>query len=101
MKTITTHELIRLASSEDPKPELYKMSYVGILLVKDKIEKVIHEKKDNRFSSILMKLQSNVMTCEEEMCYNEVRKIEKLASLDEIASYIEKSEKLGKVVISV
>ena len=101
MKTITTRQLIRLASSQDPKPDLYKMPYVGILSIKDKIEKIIHEKKDNRFSSILMKLKSNVMTCEEQMRYNEVRKIEKLATLEEIASYIEKSEKLGKVVISV
>ncbi len=101
MKTITTHELLKLAKIQDPDPELYKMSYGDILAIKDKIEKVIHEEKDDRFSSILVRLKSHVIIAEDSIRYNEVRRIEKLASLEEIVSYIEKSEKLGRVAICV
>ena len=101
MKTITTHELLRLAKIQDPKPELYKMSYTDILAIKDKIEKIIHEQKDERFSSILMRLKSHVMIDEDSIRYNEVRRIEKLTSLREIVSYIEKTERLDKVAICV
>ena len=98
MKTITTHELIRLAKIQDPKLELYKMSYVDILAIKDKIEKAIHEQKDEKFSYVLTGLKSHVIIAEDSVRYNEVRRIEKLASLEEIASYIEKSERLEKKV---
>jgi len=101
MKTITTHELLRLAKIQDPEPELYKMSYANILAIKDKIEKVIHEEKDDRFFSILMRLKSHVMIAEDGIRYKEVRRIEKLVSLEEIVSYIEKSERLGGVAICV
>lgn len=102
MKTITIHELLRLAKIQDPKPELYAMSYGDISAIKDKIEKIIHEEEDDRFSSsILMRLKSHVIIAEDRIRYNEVRRIEKIASLEEIVSYIEKSERLGRVAICV
>jgi len=101
MKTITTHELVKLAKIQDPETELYKMSYGDISAIKDKIEKVIHEEKDDRLFSILMRLKSHVMICEDWIRYTEVRKIEELASLAEIVSYIEKVKSPGRVTICV
>jgi len=101
MKTITIHELLRLGKIQDPKPELYAMSCGDISAIKDKIEKIIHEEEDDRFSSVLMRLKSHVIIAEDSIRYNEVRRIEKLASLREIVSYIEKSERLGRVAICV
>ncbi len=99
MKTITTQELVTLAKIQDPEPELYKMSYGDISAIKEKIEKVIHE--DDQFFSILMRLKSHVMICEDWIRSQEVRKIEKLASMQEILSYVEETEKLGRVTICV
>ena len=101
MKMITKQELVKLAKMQDPEPELYKLTYGDILAIKDKIETVIRIEKDDRLFSILMKLKSHVMVCEDWIRYTEVRKIEKLSSLDEIVSYIEKTEQLGKVIICV
>ncbi len=101
MKMITKQELVKLAKMQDPEPELYKMAYGDILAIKEKMETVIRIEKDDRLFSILMKLKSHVMVCEDWIRYTEVRKIEKLSSLDEIVSYIEKTEQLGKVIICV
>jgi hypothetical protein len=101
MKMITKQELVKLAKMQDPEPELYKMAYGDILAIKEKIETAIRIEKDDRLFSILMKLKSHVMVCEDWIRYTEVRKIEKLSSLDEIVSYIEKTEQLGKVIICV
>ena len=78
MKTITTQELIKLAKVQDIEPELYKMSFADISAIKEKIEKVICEKEE--FFSILMRLKSHVMICEDWIRYQEVRKIEKFSS---------------------
>ncbi len=101
MKTITTQELVRLAKIQDLEPELYKMSYDDISAIKDKIEKVIHEEKDYKIFSILMRLKPHVMICEDWIRYQEVRKIEKFICLEEILIYLEETKKLGKVAICV
>jgi len=101
MKMITKQELVKLAKIQDPEPELYKMAYGDILGIKEKIETVIQIEKDDRLFSILMKLKSHVLVCEDCIRYTEVRRIEKLSSLDEIVSYIEKTEQLGRVSICV
>ena len=81
--------------------ELYKMSYADISAIKEGIEKVIHLTKDDRLFSILMRLKSHVMVCEDWIRYHEVRKIEKFSSLDEIVSYVQEIEKPGRVPICV
>jgi hypothetical protein len=48
-----------------------------------------------------MKLKSHIMVCEDCIRYTEVRRIEELSSLDEIISYIEKTEQFGRVSICV
>jgi len=96
---ITKQELVKLAKL--PEPELYKMSYGEIIIIKDKIERLVHEEKDDKLFSILMKLKSRVMIYEDQIRYTEVRKIEKLASLEEIVSYIERSERIGGIPIHV
>ncbi len=101
MKMITKQELVKLATVQDPEPELYKMSYADISAIKDTIEKIIHQEKDDRLFSILMKLKSHIMVCEDCIRYTEVRRIEELSSLDEIISYIEKTEQFGRVSICV
>jgi hypothetical protein len=101
MKTITTSELLRLAQIQDPESELYKMSYADISAIKDGIEKVINQTKDDRVFSILMRLKSHVMICEDWIRYHEVRKIERFSSLDYIASYVKELEKQGRVTIFV
>jgi hypothetical protein len=80
MKTITTQELVKLAKIRDPEPELYKMSYADISAIKEKIEKIIHQEKDDRLFSILMRLKSHVMICEDYIRCMEVRRIEKIKS---------------------
>ena len=101
MKTITTQELVKLAKIQDPEPELYKMSYADISAIKEKIEKITHQEKNDRLFSILMRLKSHVMICEDYIRFMEVRKIEKVTSLDEILVYIEDAEKIGKVTVCV
>ncbi len=101
MKTITTSELLRLAQIQDPETELYKMSYADISAIKDRIEKAISLTKDDRLFSILMRLKSHVMGCEDWIRYHEVRKIERFSSLDDIASYVKEIEKPGRVTIFV
>jgi len=98
---ITKQELVKLAKMQDPEPELYKLTYGDILAIKDKIETVIRIEKDDRLFSILMKLKSHIMVCEDWIRYTEVRRIEELSSLDEIVSYIEKTERLGRVTVCV
>ena len=73
------------------------MSYDDISALKEKIEKVIYQ--DDRLFSILMRLKSHIMVCEDWIRYTEVRKIEELTSLAEIVSYIEKAESPGRVTI--
>ena len=99
MKTITTQELIKLAKIQDPEPELYKMSYADISAIKEKIEKIIW--KEDSFFSILKRLRTHVMICEERLRYQEVRKIEGFTSMEEILSYVDQAEKLGSVTVSV
>ena len=101
MKMITKQELVKLAKMQDPEPELYKMAYGDILAIKEKIETAIRIEKDDRLFSILMKLKSHIMVCEDCIRYTEVRRIEELSSLDEIISYIEKTEQFGRVSICV
>ena len=101
MKTITAQELVKLAKIRDPEPELYKMSYADISAIKEKIEKIIHQEKDDRLFSILMRLKSHVMICEDYIRCMEVRRIEKITSLDEILVYVEAAEKTGKVTVCV
>jgi hypothetical protein len=99
MKTITTQELVKLAKIQDIEPELYKMSYGDISAIKEKIEEIIHE--DESLFSILMRLKSHVMICEDWIRCKEVRKIEKFSSLGEILSYVDHAEKSGRVTICV
>jgi len=101
MKTITTQELIKLAKIQDPESELYKMSYADISAIKEKIEKIIHQEKDEKLFSSLMRLKSHVKTCESHIRFMEVRKIEKFTSLDEIFRYVEAAEKPGEVTVCV
>ena len=101
MKMITKQELVKLAKMQDPEPELYKMTYGDILAIKEKIETVIRIEKDDRLISILMKLKSHVMNCEDCIRYTEVRRIDELSNLDEIISYIAKTEQSGRVSICV
>ena len=101
MKMITKHELIKLAKKQNPELELHKMSYVDILGIKKEIEQLTHATKDYKLSSILIKLKSHVEIAEDKICYTEVRKIEKLGSLEEIVAYIEKIERSERVPIYV
>ena len=93
MKTITIQKLEKLAAIPDPETELYKLSYAQILELKQMIQKIITEQKDDRLFSMLMRLKSHVMICEDWIRSNEVRRIEKLSSLDEIIAYIAEAEK--------
>ena len=101
MKTISTRELLRLAQTDKIETELYKMSYADISAIKEGIENLIHLTKDDRMFSILMRLKSHVMVCEDWIRYHEVRKIEKFSSLDDIVSYVKEIEKPGRVTICV
>ena len=65
MQTITKQELVKLAKLQDPEPELYKMSYSQIQEIKNKIEQVIYEKNGEELFSILMRLKSHLMVCED------------------------------------
>ena len=98
MKTITIQKLEKLATIPDPETELYKMSYTQILELKRMIEKVVSEQEDDELFSILMRLKSHVMVCEDWIRYNEVRRIEKLSSLDEIIAYLAEAEKKERVI---
>ena len=98
MKSITTQKIIELAALQDPEPELYKMSYTKILAIKNKIEKIVSQGVDDEMFSILMRLKSHVMICEGWIRYTEVRRIEALASVEEVISYIEEAEKKEMVV---
>ncbi|NIM26134.1 MAG: hypothetical protein GTN97_05550 [Nitrosopumilaceae archaeon] len=82
-----------MATIQEPEPELYKMSYTQILATKNKIEKMVSQGIDDELFSILMRLKSHVMVCEDYIRDTEVRRIEALSSLEEIISYIEDSEK--------
>ncbi len=101
MKTITKQELVKLAKLQDPEPELYKMSYTQILAIKNKIEQVIYQKNGEELFSILMRLKSHVMVCEDWIRYTEVRRIEELSSLEEIVSYIAEAERTEEMTICV
>ena len=101
MKTITTHELLKLAQVQDPRSELNKMSYGDISAVNDKLEKIIPLVKDCRLFSILLELKHHVLICEKTIRQKEIEKIENLGSLQEIISYIKEVEKSEQVMVSV
>ena len=80
MKKFTAQELVKFAKIQDIEPELYKLSACEISEIKETIEKVIDQKKDDYIFSILMRLKSHVMVCEDWICLQEKRRMQCLCS---------------------
>ena len=81
------NQLIKLAKLQDPEAELYKMPYLGLEWIKEKIDEIVHEENDDQLFSILMRLKSHIMIVEDWVREKEIKEAEKLSTFLTITSY--------------